>query len=410
MKNLIIPGKAGKRSKPFFAWLTSVLLALTLMALYWGKRIYWLFVFFVVSVMLLSFLCVLLMRISLKPIFKNENITVTRGSNASIKLRVITRFPLLWGTVALIYKNPYKPRSEAVAFDMRQRRDLTYHVNFNAEYIGEYAAHIERVVLYDPFHIFHWSISPARAEKNKENNLLVLPRVEKVGLNLARPTGSQESQQIVQFKRSDDATVSSNRPYIHGDPLKRVNWKVSARLRKLHVKVSDDEETGRLHIYLGPVPQEGNALHLRQLVCEICASIANYYFEQGIRSICLHTHQNPDGKNFFRENGIYPILVYLARHSIIVPDINMQNIHQQLHNLSTLGTCVVVLNGDISTDTLSLISRLHRGSTAILPGADLPHGSLELFYQNNIQIFTPDINHPISVFLQKEVPYVQAGN
>lgn len=134
----------------------------------------------------------------------------------------------------------------------------------------------------DPFGLFQ-----RESEVMATDSLLVYPRIvslETLGITSRNPFGD------IRVRRhlfEDPIRVASVREYVHGDPLKRIHWKASARLRTLQSRVLETSTTVDLALFLDGrtvlPPSFGGVERLLETAIMAAASIAQYSAKQGYR-------------------------------------------------------------------------------------------------------------------------------
>jgi uncharacterized protein (DUF58 family) len=141
---------------------------------------------------------------------------------------------------------------------------------------------------------------PAAAEDNRVDYLTVLPKVlplRDIGLPPLRPFG-ETSGGSVMFE--DQSRVIGLRDYRQGDPLKRIDWKATARTQKLQSRLYDPAATLTLVIALNVStlehPWEGYDPLILERGITVAASIASFAAEHryaaGLAANC--TYPNAD--------------------------------------------------------------------------------------------------------------------
>ena len=135
-------------------------------------------------------------------------------------------------------------------------------------------------------------------------SLVVYPRIvslDKLGIPSRDPFGD------IRVRRhlfQDPVRAASIREYVPGDPLKKINWKATARTGTLQTKVFEHTTSTDMaiffdvrtvkHPYWGEVPQ------LLEMGCVASASIANYAIDKGYRVGLFVNHPYPDSPNLIR--------------------------------------------------------------------------------------------------------------
>lgn len=134
----------------------------------------------------------------------------------------------------------------------------------------------------DPFGFFERTATEERLDY-----LLVYPRIlplEQLGIPSRDPFGDLR---VRQHLFEDPLRVITTRDYVHGDPLKRLHWKATARLQRLQSRVFESTTTVNLALFLDTLtvapPFYGISEQLLETAVIVAASIASYAQEKGYR-------------------------------------------------------------------------------------------------------------------------------
>jgi len=118
------------------------------------------------------------------------------------------------------------------------------------------------------------------------DRLVVYPRIvplERLGLDAQGPFGDLIAPRTLW---EDPAHLAGVRPYEAGDSLRRIHWKASARLRRLHVKIFEPTTHPRLALFLDMHTLRGHAWWagydplLVEVAIIVAASVAAWSAEQ----------------------------------------------------------------------------------------------------------------------------------
>jgi len=125
------------------------------------------------------------------------------------------------------------------------------------------------------------------ATEEKLDYLLVYPRVvplEDLGIPSRDPFGDLR---VRRHLFEDPVRVVTTRDYVHGDPLRRIHWKASARLRRLQSRVFEPTTTVDLALFLDTrtvePPFHGQKEQLLETAIIVAASIASHAVQEGYR-------------------------------------------------------------------------------------------------------------------------------
>ena len=176
-----------------------------------------------------------------------------------------------------LYEIPDKTK---LSLDIHEKKELFSGIN--CLFAGVYDVGIENVSFTDPFHIIS-----ARFNIPYSFRAVVKPRITEIAgkaLDLENLYSSRgrKSERIL-----EDIPGNDIRPYIKGDSLSSVNWKVSAKASKLMVRVPDKMEKRTLSILMNAdnTPereQDTEFLIKRDYFLEFVVSAAWLFGNQGI--------------------------------------------------------------------------------------------------------------------------------
>ena len=125
------------------------------------------------------------------------------------------------------------------------------------------------------------------------NGLIVYPRIiplERLGIPSRDPFGELR---VRRHLFEDPIRAMGTRDYVASDPLKRIHWKASARLRRLQSKVFDPSTTVDMVLFLDARTDEppgwGIVERSLETAAIAAASIASYAVENGYRvGLCIN--------------------------------------------------------------------------------------------------------------------------
>ena len=172
------------------------------------------------------------------------------------------------------------PEGTRISLDSGQKQEL--HSGINCLFAGAYYIGIENVSFSDPFHILEITFDVPYSFR-----ALVKPRITDIAgkaldlENLFNSTGQKS------YRLYEDIPGNDLRAYQKGDSLASVNWKVSARLSDLVVRLPDRMEKRTLTIIMNAcnIPErewDTEFLKGRDFFLEFVVSAARHFSEQGI--------------------------------------------------------------------------------------------------------------------------------
>ncbi|MGH3655175.1 MAG: DUF58 domain-containing protein [Micromonosporaceae bacterium] len=282
------------------------------------------------------------------------------GTAARVVLRLQNSSPLPTGTLLLEDRLPYAlgSRPRLVLERLGGRRTTSVAYNVRADVRGRYEIGPLRIRLTDPFGLCELTRAfPA------VNRLMVIPQVVPLPpIRIAGEyVGSGESRsRSVAVHGEDDAAT---REYRHGDDLRRVHWRSTARTGELMVRREEQPWTHRATVILD---SRINAHHGEgptssfEWTVSAAASIAMHLRESGYR-LRLVSGAGP-GSDFqnLDESRMGTMLDHLAEVRLD-PKLDIAALVDRVRQRHDGGLVVAVL-GLLSPDDAELVAGLHTSS------------------------------------------------
>ncbi len=157
---------------------------------------------------------------------------------------------------------------------------VSWPLEFQSPARGYYKLGPARIHSGDIFGFF-----PVDRDDAKSDGIIIYPKtydLPELGLPPERPFGERRGRDRI-FE--DPSRIAGLRDYRPGDPMKRIDWKASARRQSLQSKVY--EPSGTLHMLIAinvntlAHSWEGYVPELLERLLSVAASVARYGFEQG---------------------------------------------------------------------------------------------------------------------------------
>ena len=120
---------------------------------------------------------------------------------------------------------------QAKSFSLLPFRKKSFTFNLVCKYRGYYMVGIKTIVFEDYLGIFSLSYSP-----NTTKTITVNPRLIELDNLYIKTNYLSESHSILNTRYEDITTISDSRKYAYGDSLKKIHWKLSAKVNQLMVK------------------------------------------------------------------------------------------------------------------------------------------------------------------------------
>lgn len=193
-------------------------------------------------------------------------------------------------------------RSTHLSWFERTSWPLTFHTVAR----GYYRLGPSRLISGDPFGFF-------REERDDEflNSVLIYPKLytlPELGLPPERPFGELKGRERI-FE--DPSRIAGLRDYRPGDPMRRIDWKATARSGELRSRVYEPSSTQHLYIAMNVHTLrgswEGYVPELLERLLSVTGSIARHGFETGYAAGLLANGSYPESDR--------PMRIPPGRHS-----------------------------------------------------------------------------------------------
>ena len=167
-----------------------------------------------------------------------------------------------------------------VSLNSFQRVELSSDIQ--CFYAGAYYVGIHAIRLVDPFRIFDVML-----DIPWKHRAIVRPQISDLASEDLEIENLIQNMGVKSEYRFEEIPGSDNRPYQRGDSLHSINWKVSARLNELTVRLPDKMEKKRITLLLlaDKTPensQDIEFLKIRDYFLEFIISVAWYFSDRGI--------------------------------------------------------------------------------------------------------------------------------
>ncbi|MDN5277347.1 MAG: hypothetical protein PWR01_1312 [Clostridiales bacterium] len=188
----------------------------------------------------------------------------TKGDSASLVIQIHNDKPFIYPYIKVFYQIP----QSVLTNDVKEEAlcILPFHYgeireDFICDLRGHYTVGITGVEVGDPFGLFTFSMNLLNRSYHKPLELSVAPRVVRL-TSLPLPQIQAEGTTRQEFLATEEpASLSDIRQYQYGDPLKKIHWKISAKLQDLYVKNYETNTQPQILMFLEtfPYPSEGMA-------------------------------------------------------------------------------------------------------------------------------------------------------
>ncbi len=167
-----------------------------------------------------------------------------------------------------------------ISLDSYEKREMLSGIT--CLYAGAYDVGVESVIFSDPFSIFN-----IRLKIPYSFRTVVRPQITDIAARFLDLENVRNNIGLKSMNLSENIPGADMRLYQKGDPLSSINWKVSARLSELVVRIPDQMETRTLTLLIQAVKPDSDMygidfLRKRDTLLEFGVSVAWYFGKQGV--------------------------------------------------------------------------------------------------------------------------------
>ena len=243
-----------------------------------GARICYIAAIFTALALVYSILTVLLVRRSIVSELTLSAQQTPRGETVRLSVQLICRCPLPVSPLRVFVQTDERTIEYTVTLE---KQTAVLGADLPARHVGTPAVGVRQILFTDILGLI-------RGKANTEEMLMpltVLPRsftTDPLRFLSDSEGGLQQNRAAEDLSSPEDIRV-----YRHGDPLKRVHWKLSARKRELLVRKFETPAPPDTLILMNPASVqfaasiESSAASLRDALCETALSIAEMQLKSG---------------------------------------------------------------------------------------------------------------------------------
>jgi hypothetical protein len=181
-------------------------------------------------------------------------------------------------------------RENIIKVSMPIKKEIYVEKKIYAHYSGSACISVENAEIYDYLNIFSFRLRNISCYEE----IMIAPQVHE--LSSAGTIFRKVSDTVLIDENEDESTAESpfsmasfpgyeHREYRAGDPLKRINWKLSAKKNKLMVRLDENMPSVRPSVVLNlsecSEDTAGN-IALKEIITEGCLSFMDFCIRQGI--------------------------------------------------------------------------------------------------------------------------------
>lgn len=320
----------------------------------------WIPLFMVVTAIVVAFLYLQVLKAGLEVSAASEMHDCRRGDDIPFTVHFRNKTPLLFFRVeAYFYVSDLfgGVASEAMttlSLAPFERYDLGFSTKF--EHIGTYTAGLERLVICDFLRLFTAEIPGERTQM-----VHVTPRIQSIESLELSTDSQQEAQRPRKSVFADSLDYAYVRPYVPGDPLKTIHWKLSSRTDGYMTRLFEENTNPGVAVILdffAPEERTGYLMGMFDALVETAFSVGDYARAEGLDTEIHYT--NRDGERVRRTSWVSTELdEIIADMPSITNDANREQdglnlFSEQLRNQYGQNN-LVICTGNLSSGIISAV-------------------------------------------------------
>ena len=232
-------------------------------ALFLSGRVGYLMAFTIILAPVVSFILSYIFAKSIEVTVDIEDGILSKRDRTSYSITVRNSALLPTPPILItLYDSPVvRSKEKKYLVSVMPKHDTVIDVDLYARFCGPAMVGVSKVEFTDFLGIFEFELTDLKYEELKAN-LGVIPEVNDISLNdenimkiISASRHSDESDETVEAEINTFSGFPgyNSRDYIPGDPLKRINWKQSAKRGKLLVRLDDEMSSSTINIVLDSV-------------------------------------------------------------------------------------------------------------------------------------------------------------
>lgn len=276
------------------------------LGLYSGEKIFFMGFTAVVSLLAYALITNLWVLMDFRYLQRITPEQATKGDRATLTIQIHNDKPFIFPYIKVLYQTPQSVLTQEVKEEVLCILPFHYgeiKEDFICDLRGHYTLGIIGVEVCDPFGLFNFSMNLLTRSYHKPLKLDVAPRVIRLA-GLPLPQIQTEGTTRQEFLATEEpASLSDMRQYQYGDPLKKIHWKVSAKLQDLYVKNYETNTQPQILMFLEtfPYPSEGMARYkIEDQVIECAVAVIHFVLSKwfSLQLIVYHRErQQLSGRN-----------------------------------------------------------------------------------------------------------------
>lgn len=299
-------------AKNRFLYCALFFLSLVFIYFYGGKIPYMLF-YVIVVLPIVSILFTLISFSRFKFVESIDKRTVMKGETINYTLSIHNPDFFLYPFIKVNFygdNTVFSRQFQAKSFSLLPFKKKSFTYSLTCRYRGQYTVGIKSIEFEDYLGIFKLSYKP-----NSTKTITVNPRLVVLENMNIKTNYLSETHSILNNRFEDITTISDTRKYAYGDSLKRIHWKLSAKVNQLMVKNFEGTSKTNCVIMLdlrkNKRSYEQNIM-LEDKLIECAVAVVNYCLNSWIPINLVYHYKeglnNIEAKNAMDFDKIYDLL------------------------------------------------------------------------------------------------------
>ncbi|MCX7748993.1 MAG: DUF58 domain-containing protein [Clostridia bacterium] len=192
------------------------------------------FFYTVVSLAMISFLYTLVILLRFKYLQDIDKKFVMKGDKVNFIFSVHNEDFLLYPYIKVTFfgsETLFKKQFQSKSFSLAPLKEKNYSLELECKYRGSYEIGVKSFEIDDFLGIFK-----LKYNLNETKYVTVYPRIIYLDRFKLQTNFSSETQSITNGRFEDTTMISDIRKYTYGDSLKKIHWKLSAKMNDFLVK------------------------------------------------------------------------------------------------------------------------------------------------------------------------------
>jgi len=269
-------------------WIIGSTVVFLIIGLYSGERVFFMGFAITASLILYSILTSLWVLYDFNYLQKITPDISVKGGKAILTIELHNDKPFIFPYIKLYYQTPEYVFTNTCKEWVASILPFSHHKlneELSCDLRGHYAVGIVKAEVRDLFGLFTFSMNLAEKYYHKQLTLTVLPRILHLPL-LPLPQLHLEGILNRRFSMSEEpASISDLRQYRFADPLKKIHWKISAKLQEIYVKNYETNAQPEIYMLLETCAYTGNELtrlKIEDQIIECATAIIHYILSKSI--------------------------------------------------------------------------------------------------------------------------------